>query len=587
MISSDVFTDQDLSTYSRWSHDVQWNCTSAGSTFDSCWDDGKSNFYFDIVASSSFYESAWNNSASYYCASPGDSYDDFEPAPQARNATWSCKTYSPFEPDPNDSNKTYNCSLGLGKQIKYRKLELLLDSVSSPRVDNLTNLECISAYARRFISDRGPLTLVTSDLRGKDHVGYIGERWDYSDDYGQNPYDWMCPYGCGDAIIDEEPVHACNFSCKSGDIDSLQNEIQKSENWTISTAIYDSSDYGAWWEADVHSRLHHTFQIDYCLSPRVSQRCKLQLSFHLFAIVIICNFVKAAAMLWTVFTLSSTTLITIGDAVASFLDSPDQGLHCSHNDHIAANHDSLSQTRRRWHHAVGRRRWLVTFGICSISVLFALALLIYGVQQVSTYPDRMVTSQADSRPPLSRGFSELDPQAFIDFGNIIEDDELKNWSGTSSLILVVLLVNLPQVICSVVYFTYNYILTMMLLAREWNQYYLIKRPLRVSDPRGQQKSTYFLTVPYRYGIPLIVASTTLHWLISQSIFLARIETLSFDWETMELDAKPDTRDMVSRGVYSCKPMLLAVLLGFLMLSVLVGMGFRSLSGHMPIAGECM
>lgn len=47
-------------------------------------------------------------------------------------------------------------------------------------------------------------------------------------------------------------------------------------------------------------------------------------------------------------------------------------------------------------------------------------------------------------------------------------------------------------------------------------------------PQGEQRSTYWLQLPYAYSIPLITASATLHWLISQSIFLMRVSYNSND-----------------------------------------------------------
>lgn len=39
---------------------------------------------------------------------------------------------------------------------------------------------------------------------------------------------------------------------------------------------------------------------------------------------------------------------------------------------------------------------------------------------------------------------------------------------------------------------------------------------------GQQRSTYRLQLPYVYGVPLVIISSGLHWLVSQSLFLARV-----------------------------------------------------------------
>ena len=62
----------------------------------------------------------------------------------------------------------------------------------------------------------------------------------------------------------------------------------------------------------------------------------------------------------------------------------------------------------------------------------------------------------------------------------------------------------------------------MLANREWAQYALKRASLRVTLPTATQRSTYFLQLPYTFSVPLLIASTLLHWFVSQSIFLARI-----------------------------------------------------------------
>lgn len=87
----------------------------------------------------------------------------------------------------------------------------------------------------------------------------------------------------------------------------------------------------------------------------------------------------------------------------------------------------------------------------------------------------------------------------------------------------VLLANLPQLIVSLLYFNYNGVFTCMLMCEEWASFTLRDRPLRVSNPRGpHQRSTYFLQLPYRYALPLMLAMATLYWLISQSLFAVQI-----------------------------------------------------------------
>ncbi|KAF3033637.1 hypothetical protein E8E12_004523 [Didymella heteroderae] len=88
------------------------------------------------------------------------------------------------------------------------------------------------------------------------------------------------------------------------------------------------------------------------------------------------------------------------------------------------------------------------------------------------------------------------------------------------------LANMPQVLLSVCYMSLNSFCTAMASAKEWNNLALSRNGLRVSEPRGQQRSTYFLQLPYRWAMPLIALSTALHWLLSQTFFLVRIDVFN-------------------------------------------------------------
>ena len=66
-----------------------------------------------------------------------------------------------------------------------------------------------------------------------------------------------------------------------------------------------------------------SFPIDHCLSRRQTEKCQLQFSLPIMIIVIICNLTKAVCMLFTIRHRLATPLLTLGDAVASFLKRPD------------------------------------------------------------------------------------------------------------------------------------------------------------------------------------------------------------------------------------------------------------------------
>lgn len=95
------------------------------------------------------------------------------------------------------------------------------------------------------------------------------------------------------------------------------------------------------------------------------------------------------------------------------------------------------------------------------------------------------------------------------------------------LIVNVLVINSPQFLFSVMYTVSSAIMTTCLVQREFSLMYTRahRKPLRVSEPIGIQRSSYFISLPLRYGIPLNLSSAIFHWLISQSYFLARITAL--------------------------------------------------------------
>ncbi|KAM0554024.1 hypothetical protein ACHAPJ_007099 [Fusarium lateritium] len=90
-----------------------------------------------------------------------------------------------------------------------------------------------------------------------------------------------------------------------------------------------------------------------------------------------------------------------------------------------------------------------------------------------------------------------------------------------------LLANVPQLLIGGCWYLMNSILTQMLVSHQWARSAFIRKTLRVSLPQGKQRSSYELSLPYRYGIPLLVISTLIHWLVSQSIFA--VETRGFTY----------------------------------------------------------
>jgi hypothetical protein len=131
---------------------------------------------------------------------------------------------------------------------------------------------------------------------------------------------------------------------------------------------------------------------------------------------------------------------------------------------------------------------------------------------------------------------------------------------------------------------------------EWSQMAWQKKSMRVSQtPQGEQRSSYFLQLPYRYAIPLLGFSAVMHWLISQGIFLIAVERHDPLGNPARSPSDPDLNlykydaDAAIEGEhYSCGWSPLAVLLvtcgGVLMIAGAIGMGRRKYQPGMPLGG---
>lgn len=114
--------------------------------------------------------------------------------------------------------------------------------------------------------------------------------------------------------------------------------------------------------------------ISYCLSLKLDfdNKCQLQFSIAILAAVIACNVVKMCCMALTFFE-ASPTLVTVGDAIQSFLDDPDPSTREMSAASLASFQESvwsLPRTaqpvrlrRYRWFQALSLRRW----ALCNIA----------------------------------------------------------------------------------------------------------------------------------------------------------------------------------------------------------------------------
>lgn len=155
------------------------------------------------------------------------------------------------------------------------------------------------------------------------------------------------------------------------------------------------------------------------------------------------------------------------------------------------------------------------------------------------------------------------------------------------------LANTPQILTTLSYYCYNAVLTSMLAASEFSSFGVKRKLLRVSSPvKGStQRSTYWLSVPYSYAVPVLATYTVLHWMISQSLFyLVLTEYDILGHREGDLSFSEDLSAVgtgaVNRLGYSPLPMLIAISLGGSIVLLVLGLGLMRLKSSMPLAGSC-
>ena len=140
----------------------------------------------------------------------------------------------------------------------------------------------------------------------------------------------------------------------------------------------------------------------------------------------------------------------------------------------------------------------------------------------------------------------------------------------------VLIANLPQLILSFIYLNINTLYTTFWLAQEWNQFSIERKSLRVSNPKGEQRSTHFLQLPYKVSVPLILGSAILHWLVSQSIFLAVVARYN-------VSGALESATAISSCGFSPEAMIAVVLAATALLGSIILAGRRTFTTNMPLA----
>ncbi|KAK5045445.1 hypothetical protein LTR84_009309 [Exophiala bonariae] len=436
-----------------------------------------------------------------------------------------------------------------------------------PLFERLEIAECIKAYGSQFISKRGdviPILSTDTAQAGLD-MAVVG-RGIPTIFRREATWSWMCM-----PVLDPgSNARACP-------------NLPSAEHWQI--ILTPPIRYLAnWTTVDGASRVDAT--VTHCLSRPSPELCKLEFSLYFMAAVIVCNFIKATAMIITLYSCDEMPLVTLGDAIASFLAEPDpvtsgncllskEELGTSEGWYPRAR--AWKATRRRWFNSASKKRWMLCNILYLATIAIALYLLIVGLRNLK---DQNATSTS-LRTLWDIGFGTANVKSLIAF------DSRGNFSD-HRILTMALVANLPQLLLSFVYLTYNGLFTCMLSAQEWNNMGIKRKGLRVSVQSGDQRSTHFLSLPKSYAVPLMLFSGLLHWMVSQSIFLVYVTVYDGKGNVSSgftpQDLAFETR--ITTCGYSAIAILFSISVGSIAVVVLNINGYRRLESGIPPAAAC-
>lgn len=234
-------------------------------------------------------------------------------------------------------------------------------------LDRLSNLECINEYAQSIQSTRRNLFLVfaddtlpepstTKDGLQEVYAGNFRNAYNIRVSFRRfhDPYSWMCkgregfnPKRCVEDIPDIKEADR-NESCRY-----LISEFQKApDDWRMPFS-------------------KKSYPVDHCLAEEADERCKIQVLPKIAIIVTALNLFKAILIFYVVFGVKENPLLTIGDAVASFLEKKDDTTRgmCllsvkevkKHGGYFPVGRKEWKGKVYRWKNAASRTRRRVTF----------------------------------------------------------------------------------------------------------------------------------------------------------------------------------------------------------------------------------
>ncbi|KAI3320908.1 hypothetical protein HD806DRAFT_505316 [Xylariaceae sp. AK1471] len=392
-----------------------------------------------------------------------------------------------------------------------------------PPIVDLELNECIDTFGSGSSETWGDVILVYSTqnphlfstTRLKEPL--IASRISYLPSVNKDPWRWMC------GITDQEtPCDA--------------QTILESGRWTVDGLT-----------------------ISRCLARKFPELCELNVSLAILIVVLIGVSVKLIAIVFAVTLGRNRSLLTIGDAVASFLEDPDKFVPpLSRLTYRSRRRMVMFEMKKAFWAAVifgagglSLAWWFFAFTFRETSTAFSLSKTPFDFDAMLRYGLGNMPSR----------WSEKLNQYLLSYPDA-ENPSVNYISGA-------VLANLPQLALSAFYLVFNNYVTRLFVALEFRSFSTRRRGLRVSQPvkDTKQRRAHFLQIPLKYSLLNIALFALLHTFLSQTLFLRRVYAIfpqSYD-DPSEIGKK--LLPMIGYSPVAC--FAFAVLLTSLILSGLV------------------
>lgn len=193
---------------------------------------------------------------------------------------------------------------------KYESLKGMFYAAKNGTLKQLDNRDCVTAFAQAYQTTYRKLLVVTED-NSTESYELIGSNSVYQGDSSSTSrgasgamaaYPWLCP--------SDVTVPACSSNGISVTYDAVARD-----DWKVTSQ----------WQSrpKASNLLVSGSRVQYCLAEYAPQNCSLQYSVPLTIATVVCNIVKACVLLYIWLGIKEAPILTVGDAIASFLRHED------------------------------------------------------------------------------------------------------------------------------------------------------------------------------------------------------------------------------------------------------------------------